>query len=51
MSTLVDIVFEENPGRRRQELLGRIEEEVRLAKDVWGRDFCVLSLATNIHVY
>jgi hypothetical protein len=51
MPTLVDIVFEENPGRRRQELLRRIEEEVRLAKDVWGRDFCVLSLATNIHVY
>jgi hypothetical protein len=35
MSTLVDLVFEENPGRRRQELLKRIEGEVR-KQSIWG---------------
>ncbi|TDA25294.1 MAG: hypothetical protein DSO01_07920 [Archaeoglobi archaeon] len=39
MSTLVDLVFEQNPGRRRQELLKRIEEEVR-KQSIWGSDFC-----------
>jgi hypothetical protein len=50
MSTLVDLVFEENPGRRRQELLKRIEGEVR-KQSIWGSDFCVMSLATNIYEY
>ena len=49
-STLVDLVFGENPGRRRQELLKRIEGEVR-KQSIWGTDFCVISLATNIHEY
>jgi hypothetical protein len=38
MSTLVDLIFEENPGKRRQELLKRMEEEVR-RHPVWAGDF------------
>jgi membrane-bound ClpP family serine protease len=48
MSTLVDLVFEENPGRKRQELLRRIEEEVR-KQAIWGSVFCVMSIATNVY--
>jgi len=47
-STLVDLIFEENPGKRRQELLKKIEEEVKKAQ-VWGPDFCVVSIATNVY--
>lgn len=48
MSTLVDIVFEEHPGKRRQRLLSEIEREIK-SKPYWGSDFCVLAIATNIY--
>jgi len=50
MSTLLDVLSKENPGKKRQELLKSIEEEVR-KQGFWGDNFCVMSLATNIYEY
>ena len=37
-STLVDLIFQENPGKKRQEFLKKIEEEIKNHK-VWALIF------------
>jgi hypothetical protein len=42
------LIFQENPGKKRQEFLKKIEEEIKKSQSL-GSDICVMSLATNVY--
>jgi hypothetical protein len=50
MSTLIDLISEGNPAKKREQLLKSIENEVK-KQVIWGSDFCVMTIATNIYTY
>jgi len=50
MSTLIDLISEGNPAKKREQLLRNIEDEVK-KQAIWGSDFCVMTIATNIYTY